>query len=648
MKRNQKWTALLLTVLMLINCMCINAFAAGEKSVLLDAPESAQSGTNVRVSVQTDFYGTADGKLVFTYDAEKLSFVALETASAWASEDAVVFSVNQRDGKIILAFASKETAGIGEIFTLTFKAQAEGKADVALDGKASYITGVSEIADQTATINVETSTVVEGQYRVVFDQGRRGVFAADAETQRDIPVGETIGQVPAVTPDFGYVLSGWMIDAVVYSSEEIAAMKFENGKTVTIVAQYEIDAPAGQIPVYFYADGNGTLSGSEVVYVSANGQLTAEQLPETQAKTGYAFAYWYCITNDKTYFTNELCAEFITEPMRLMAVFTPVMAPTEPDEPTEPSNPTKPSTEVTTNPDGSVTTTTTNPDGSVDVTVKAADGSAVTVAYDAAGAVTEIVAEIPASAEGKTVTLPLADNAAMTTPVDVSIPATVDSVTIVVPVSNGTSGMVVVIVNEDGTEKICPKSYLTDDGVAVELNSDATIKVMNNTKTFADTGNHWARNAITFVSARELFNGVGNNTFAPGDTMTRAMLATVLWRMEGKVAAAGKSTFTDVAAGMWYSDAIAWASAAGIINGYGDTFGVNDAVTREQMITILYRLSGSPAVSTSVEGASPWAANAMAWAVETGLIQGGSNGLNAQGTATRAEVATILMRFIEQ
>ena len=126
-----------------------------------------------------------------------------------------------------------------------------------------------------------------------------------------------------------------------------------------------------------------------------------------------------------------------------------------------------------------------------------------------------------------------------------------------------------------------------------------------------------------------------------------------LWRIAGKPAAVGGKSFNDVKAGEWYTDAVLWASGNGILDGYGDgRFGTNDPVTREQMVTLLWRFSGKPAGSADLSGyqdadqISDWAKEAFAWAVGIGLVQGKGDGvLDPQGKATRAEVAQIVMNY---
>jgi hypothetical protein len=140
--------------------------------------------------------------------------------------------------------------------------------------------------------------------------------------------------------------------------------------------------------------------------------------------------------------------------------------------------------------------------------------------------------------------------------------------------------------------------------------------------------------------------------------MTRAMLITVLFRLEGSPAVTGVSNFADVQSGQWYSDAITWASTRRIISGYGSgLYGVNDPITREQMAVILYRYAcykGDDVTKTAdlsrytdAAAVSPWAEDAMGWANAGGLVAGTTATMLAPTErATRAQVATILMRFV--
>ena len=175
---------------------------------------------------------------------------------------------------------------------------------------------------------------------------------------------------------------------------------------------------------------------------------------------------------------------------------------------------------------------------------------------------------------------------------------------------------------------------------------------------FTDIGaGDWYHEAVDFAVENGLFGGMSATTFEPNTAMTRAMLVTVLWRYEGSPAE-GTNSFTDVPDGQWYTDAVAWAAHNGIVGGVGNNrFDPNGNITREQMATILFRYSNSLGLDTSDreeldyfpdgDQVSAYALDALSWAVSTGLINGSEGKLLPQGNATRAQVATILMRFIE-
>ena len=167
----------------------------------------------------------------------------------------------------------------------------------------------------------------------------------------------------------------------------------------------------------------------------------------------------------------------------------------------------------------------------------------------------------------------------------------------------------------------------------------------------------WYAQAAAYVYRQGLMSGTAQDRFSPDLTTNRAMLVTILYRLAGSPAVDGGSAFTDVSGGDWFASGVAWASANGIVTGYGDgRFGPNDPITREQMAAILYRYAGFAGQSTTGQAdlsgytdagrVSPYAAEPMGWAVDQGLITGVSAGTLAPGgSATRAQVATILMRF---
>lgn len=176
---------------------------------------------------------------------------------------------------------------------------------------------------------------------------------------------------------------------------------------------------------------------------------------------------------------------------------------------------------------------------------------------------------------------------------------------------------------------------------------------------FADVADDaWYADAVRYVFEKGMMNGTSSTTFSPNETTTRAMIVTMLHRLENEPTASAAG-FTDVASNTYYANAVAWAAANGVVTGVSETsFAPNDAITREQLAAILYRYaelkgynvsaSGSLSGYTDASQISSYATTAMQWANSTGLITGKtSTTLSPKGNATRAEVATILMRFCE-
>ena len=170
----------------------------------------------------------------------------------------------------------------------------------------------------------------------------------------------------------------------------------------------------------------------------------------------------------------------------------------------------------------------------------------------------------------------------------------------------------------------------------------------------------WFYGDVMFVYENGLMLGTSKTLFSPHGTAMRGMMATILWRMEGSPVPKGKNSFTDVEAGKWYADAITWTTENGIFAGYGkDKFFPDDPITREQLAAIFYRYADYKGYDLTVKGdldkfkdadkITDYAKTAMQWAVGSGLVKGKSgNLLDPQGTATRAEIAAMLHRFIEK
>jgi len=170
----------------------------------------------------------------------------------------------------------------------------------------------------------------------------------------------------------------------------------------------------------------------------------------------------------------------------------------------------------------------------------------------------------------------------------------------------------------------------------------------------------WYHEGIDFVVENGMMQGIGNNKFDPHGATSRAMIVTILYRLEGQPKVNSENPFDDVQNGTWYTDAVIWAAANGIVNGYGDgKFGPDDDITREQMARIMYNYAefkgydvsarASLGSFTDVDKISSWASEEMKWAVSVGLINGMGDGIVApQGEAERCQVAAIFMRFCDK
>jgi len=170
----------------------------------------------------------------------------------------------------------------------------------------------------------------------------------------------------------------------------------------------------------------------------------------------------------------------------------------------------------------------------------------------------------------------------------------------------------------------------------------------------------WYHEGIDFVVENDMMKGVGDNKFDPHGVTSRAMIVTILYRLEGEPTVTGTNPFSDVKNDTWYTDAVIWAEANGIVNGYGDgKFGPDDDITREQMAKIMYNYAEYKGYDVSARASldsfsddgkiSSWATEEMQWAVAVGLIKGmGDETVAPQGDAERCQVATIFMRFCEK
>lgn len=306
--------------------------------------------------------------------------------------------------------------------------------------------------------------------------------------------------------------------------------------------------------------------------------------------------------------------------------------------------------------DGTVVETTTGKDGSTTKTETKKDGSSVTESKDAAGSTGTVktdkngqtTAETKVSAKavedakknGEAVKAPVevkASRNSNTAPtVKVELPKGTGETKVDIPVSNATPGTVAVLVHADGTEEIVKNSLPTENGVQLTVNGGATVKIVDNSKDFADTRNHWAKDAIDFVSARGLVNGMSATIYAPNNSTTRAQLWTILARQNNADLTGGS---------IWYEKAQNWAKEKGISDGANP----NGTINRAQMVTMLWRAMGQPAAASGASfadvPADSYYAQAVAWAVENGITTGvGGGRFDPNSTCTRAQIVTFLYR----
>ena len=304
--------------------------------------------------------------------------------------------------------------------------------------------------------------------------------------------------------------------------------------------------------------------------------------------------------------------------------------------------------ETTTAKDGSTSKTATNPNGSSVTETKAADGSTGTVKTDKDGK-TEASAKLSdkavenAKKSGEPVKAPVeveATRNSNTAPtVKIELPRNSGDTKVKIPVSNVKPGTVAVLVHADGTEEIVKNSLPTEDGIQLTVNGGATVKIVDNSKDFADTRNHWAKDAIDFVSARGLLNGTSANTFSPNAPTTRAQLWTVLARQADADLTGGAT---------WYENAQNWAKEKGISDGTNP----NGTINRAQMVTMLWRAMGQSAAASGASfadvPADSYYARAVAWAIENGITAGVGGGRFApNSTCTRGQIATFLYRYMK-
>lgn len=318
------------------------------------------------------------------------------------------------------------------------------------------------------------------------------------------------------------------------------------------------------------------------------------------------------------------------------------------------------------NPDGTSTTTEKNKDGSEKVTEEKADGTTVTTEKDTDGTKT-VTTE---NADGSTKTEESKkDGTKVTTETNSDGETTAEVVAkgeteVVIPAPDAEEVYEVVVTDENGNETVITDFKVIDGGVAVTVDGNAYVSISKGSKKeFVDVHHvdHWSEESVDYVYIRGLMKGTSESHFSPDATLTRAMLVTILYRLEGEPEVWGGLPFEDVEEGSYYEFAVAWAKANGIVNGTSvTTFEPNVSITREQIAAIMHRYADFKGHDVQVgentnilsyddvHHVSEYAIGAMQYAVGSGLIKGKTEStLNPLDNATRAEAAAILERFIK-
>ncbi len=442
-----------------------------------------------------------------------------------------------------------------------------------------------------------------------------------------------------------------------HSDLEAARLTYNQNKFLNVRFALEFDPSAESANA-----GTGTYDLNRNYY-SFDGKVSAPKVEDASSKEDHLTGATEYKPEGESRVDNSVyyVAETMRDPQDLNNYTPPVTGGSSSGNKTETTvNPDGSTTTTVTKPDGTITTTTTDKEGNKTETVEKPDGSSVTKVEnkDGSGSTTtvskdgkaETVVKVPRSviegAKGNAVPLPMpetetAKDADKAPSVTVDLPNG-ETAKVEVPVKDVTAGTVAVLVKKDGTEEIIKTTAMSENGVIVTLSDGDTIKIVDNSKDFVDVADSaWYADEVDFVTSRELFSGTSATTFSPNAAMTRAMIVTVLARLDGVDTNGGET---------WYEIGRKWAME----NGISDGSGMMDDLTREQLVAMLWRYAGSPTSTKSLAAfkdagtVSGYAKDAFSWAVEQGIIAGvTADALQPQGNATRAQVAAILMRFCE-
>ncbi|MEG2420011.1 MAG: S-layer homology domain-containing protein, partial [Oscillospiraceae bacterium] len=579
-------------------------------SAPLDAVPLRGEGAAVKVSFATGDYDDAYLALEYKADITKLPYASAGEKPEGSGMEYYYLSLDDVAIKKAETGAGEKIVSLGAMRTNTYKGVAPvlmGRVAATYEGgRKGYVDVVwAEIDPATlaaaGTLTVKGTvqgTALPAEYTVTVMETESMASTADlralvtyAKAQQKAPAYAIV--IPAVKTAFEQALT-----AAEAGCGEAAPDTQPSGSYYTLLARTHL-----------------------LGYVGDKAQLDALYLASKDLTRGdTAEADWVAFTKAlaraKTALTAEniLQAEYDLLHQQLTAAVAALKETPPYIPPENPSRDPNKKTETVKNEDGSTTKTVTDKKtGDAVATTKYPDG-------------TKVVTNIPKTGE------PTAK---------VTVPAGKEHVTVTVPIKNATPGMVAIIVHADGTEEIVKCSATTKDGMKVQLKEGATLKFKDNSKQFDDVKTDaWHADAVAFASSRELFNGVSAKEFAPELPMTRSMLVTVLCRLSGDTVTQGET---------WFAGSMDWAKEQKISDGTNP----EAKISRESLAVMLYRYAKADKVAADLtafsdaEGVSDWAQDAMNWAVKIGLINGKDGKLAPADDASRAEVATMLQRFVE-
>ena len=464
----------------------------------------------------------------------------------------------------------------------------DGHNNIFLENKPIEITGLLQSSAPIGIGMANPGTFTNGWQTQMSDQTPSKYFFAD---QTGYWVSEENGEA---------VLTNQKPEVkapVITKQPEGLNLKYGEGGTLSVEASAEADATVSY-QWYQATDATSTENGT-VIDGATNATLTIAK--DAQPGTNY----YYCVVTASRDGVDAKTAS------RIVAV-TVKKDEEKPVNPPASSN--RPSTqkpgELVINPDGSVTTMVTKPNGTVVVTTKYPNGDRLVLTTETSGMISVLL-------EGD------------------------ESRLIILPIKSPKAETVAMVTDASGVTRLEPFAVPTQQGLALKVHNGDAIEIIQKHTVFSDvTATHWAYEPVTFAAARGFLVGIDATHFAPNMQTSRAMIWSILARMDN--ACLEEST-------PWYASSQHWAVSGGISDGTDP----NATITREQLAAMLYRYAGSPAVRGNVESfsdaqqVSAWAEDALIWAVHEGIIAGTTTDtLTPQGTATRAQTAAMLERFI--